>query len=403
MEKITKEEARLLLLEYHCLLRPRSLKTDDDIVNLIERLGCIQYDPLDRCGRNADLVLQSRTAGYRPERLYDLLYEKRRLVDGWDKNMSVWAASDWPYMARRRAAFGRRYEGTRRELSDLRRQVLSYLETNPCISSSDIDDRRKIDWSWAPANVVRAVLESMYHSGELLIHHREGTRKYYAGTGKLLPPSLFGAPEPNPGDDDYDDWQLLRRIGAVGMLQNRSSDALLGTGLKKEGREAALGRLRDQGLIEAFIIEGIDDFFYKSTSVFPYSAAYPATPGASFLAPLDNLIWDRKLVEDIFGFEYRWEVYTPKAERRYGYYVLPVICGSGFAGRIEPVFDKKTKTLKIEGWWPEKSFSPAPEDAQAMGLCLSDFAAFLGAEKVETGDYTFTGGLRSFHGRAFSS
>lgn len=74
---------------------------------------------------------------------------------------------------------------------------------------------------------------------------------------------------------------------------------------------------------------------------------------AKILAPLDNILWDRKLIAELFGFEYKWEVYTPIAERKYGYYVLPMLCDHKFIGRIEMETDKKSKTLIVKKFWAE--------------------------------------------------
>jgi uncharacterized protein YcaQ len=81
-------------------------------------------------------------------------------------------------------------------------------------------------------------------------------------------------------------------------------------------------------------------------------------PGAAFLAPLDPLAWDRDLLLWLWGFDYRWEVYVPAAKRRWGYYVLPLLYGDRFVGRIEPRIDRATGTLRILGLWWEPGFDP---------------------------------------------
>ena len=93
-----------------------------------------------------------------------------------------------------------------------------------------------------------------------------------------------------------------------------------------------------------------------------------------FLPPLDCMLWDRKLIAALFDFHYKWEIYTPEEQRRYGYYVLPVLCGERFVGRIEPVCDRRAGVLQIRHFWPEEDvrvndrFLWALEDA-AQTLC----------------------------------
>jgi uncharacterized protein YcaQ len=86
-----------------------------------------------------------------------------------------------------------------------------------------------------------------------------------------------------------------------------------------------------------------------------------AAPGCSFLAPLDPLMWDRSLLVPLYGFDYRWEVYTPAARRRWGYYVLPILFGDRLVGRIEPRIDRKGGPVRILGLGWEPGFDPLAE------------------------------------------
>ena len=72
-----------------------------------------------------------------------------------------------------------------------------------------------------------------------------------------------------------------------------------------------------------------------------------------FLAPLDPMLWDRKLIEAVWDYHYSWEIYTPAEKRRYGYYVLPIVCGQNLIGRIEAVADRKANVLEVRNIWYE--------------------------------------------------
>ena len=104
--------------------------------------------------------------------------------------------------------------------------------------------------------------------------------------------------------------------------------------------------------------------------------------GAALIAPLDNLLWDRKTIGRIFDFNYTWEVYKPKAKRDYGYYVLPILFGDRFVGRLDPGYDKKARVLTINNWLWEKNVKPDQELADALKTCLTDFINYLGAEEL---------------------
>jgi len=114
-------------------------------------------------------------------------------------------------------------------------------------------------------------------------------------------------------------------------------------------------------------------------------------PRAVVVAPLDNLLWDRRFVEELFDFHYRWEVYKPVAERRYGYYVLPILYGDRFVARFEPGRDKETGALMVKNWWWEVGITPSEEMKRDLAQCFQRFLRYLGTEQLRTDSETATG------------
>src|SRR4029077_14045132 len=108
-------------------------------------------------------------------------------------------------------------------------------------------------------------------------------------------------------------------------------------------------------------------------------------PEVAFLAPLDPLIWERRLLRDLFGFDYVWEVYVPAPKRQWGYYVLPLLYGDRFVGRIEPRIDRKAGVLRVAGLWWEDGFDPRSEAGlpQAVAAALDAHREFGGVAKIE--------------------
>ncbi len=105
--------------------------------------------------------------------------------------------------------------------------------------------------------------------------------------------------------------------------------------------------------IEQFYIQDIKYPFYIRVEDKKYFNIAEITKDVKFLAPLDNLLWDRELVKELFNFEYTWEVYTPVVKRKYGYYVLPVLYGDEFIARFEPEIYRDESELRIKEWWWE--------------------------------------------------
>ena len=101
---LNKRQARRFLLKHQGLWPPYQLSDKTEIVNFIQRVGCIQFDPLNIVGNNPELVLQARVNDFKQNLLKELLYQDRLLVDGWDKMMSIYPVEDWPYFNRYREA-----------------------------------------------------------------------------------------------------------------------------------------------------------------------------------------------------------------------------------------------------------------------------------------------------------
>ncbi len=384
---LTKQQARRFLLAHQGLWPAYGMKGKAGVLETIRRVGCIQFDPLNIVGRNPELVLQARVADFRPAILQELLYEDRKLLDGWDKNMSIYGMEDWPCFQRRREAAKRRPGRSPGPVRSILPQARKEIEARGPLSSIDLDFNQTVDWHWAPTRLARAVLESMYNWGELIIHHKVNTRKVYDFASRHIPEALLSASDPHATEEQFHDWYVLRRVGGVGLLWNKAGDAWLGMpGIKSPERKAALERLLEQGKIMELHVEGIKLPLYLRSQDMPtlnqtLDSNAPSSR-AVILAPLDNLLWDRRYVEQLFGFSYVWEVYKPVAERRYGYYVLPILYGDRFVARFEPGHDKKSGTVVIRNWWWEPGVKPSKRMQLELVRCFRRFLAFLGAEHL---------------------
>ncbi len=382
MLEITSAQARAFLIHLH-FHDARNDRADpvDALIAHVKRLGCVQYDPLDVVGRNPDLVLQSRIAHYRPEMLYEALYGRRALFEGFDKNLAIYPAEDFPRFARARRDIFRWYQDDGAIQAALS-GVLAEVEARGELCSDDIlglDE--KVRWPWGPTKLGRAALETLWMEGRLALSKRIGARRYFDLIGRCLPERVHAAPDPLETEADYCQWHFARRVRSVGMLTGGASDAFLGTGMKAAARNEALAALEANGTLLPVMIGDLKRKVYVSAldeEVLNLSTRARPTPVARVIAPLDNLIWDRKLIAWLFGFEYRWEVYVPKDQRRYGYYVLPILCGDRFVARVEPAHFRGG-TLEIRKLWWAEGADPA-ECEKPLADCLDRFCAYLGAD-----------------------
>ena len=385
MITLTDLQARQFILLKNGLLGEYAFEGKQGVLNYVKQAGCIQFDPIDVCGKNPELVLQSRMKNFRKKYLDELLYKDRRLFDYVDKNLSILPVEDWPYFERYRQ-IARQEAKKYPQMQELQKQVYSYIEKNGVVCSADIKLdadffwRSTIHWSGGN-NVARSVMEQMYSSGELVVHHKNGTRKYYDLAENHISSELLGTPEPLPSDLQHRKWRVLRRIGTVGLLWNRPSDAWMSIrGLKAEERNKVFSELLKEKAIMEVSIEGLKDIFYCITEDMPLVEMVinnpKVKPRCEFIAPLDNFMWDRKLIKALFGFDYTWEIYTPQEKRQYGYYTLPILYGESFIGRIEAIVERKTSTLVVKNIWYEDRVKQTEKLKNAINSTLKRFAKF---------------------------
>ncbi len=236
MITMTREQARRFILSKQGLLGKYRFAGKEGAYRYIRQAGCIQYDPVDVCGKNAELTLQSRVRGFTKEMLAELLYKDRLLVDYTDKELSIWPNEDWPYFKAYRDRSKKHGEGFP-GIPELEEQAVAYIRGNGPVSSDTLPIQGKVFWhssmhwsgNWhGTSPAARSVLEQLYTDGVLLIHHKSGSRKFYDLADKYFSRDLLEAEDPCSDETAFIEWRIKRRIGAVGLLWNRRSDAFLG-------------------------------------------------------------------------------------------------------------------------------------------------------------------------------
>jgi uncharacterized protein YcaQ len=334
-------------------------------MRVVDRVGSLQFDPLEVAGRNHDLTLLARVAGYRRAWTDGLLYGDRTLYETFNKMLSLVPTAELPWYRitwdRHRVAHA---GGAFDEHAPLVEELLARIREAGPLSSTDVAPRAAIDWYWRPTNQVRALLEALGEAGILGIARREGNRRVYDLAERLFPADLLARRVPEREQLRH---KLLSRYRGVGLL-GATAESTIFAGTGDAGQRSSLrDELVDAGALVPVHVEGLkgaryvvaDELGLLGEAEREAAAGEPlAGAGAAFLAPLDPLAWDRDLLLHLWGFDYRWEVYVPAAKRRWGYYVLPVLFGDRFVGRIEPRIDRGTGTLRVLGLWWEDGFDP---------------------------------------------
>jgi uncharacterized protein YcaQ len=337
-------------------------------MRVVERLGSLQFDPLEVAGRNHDVVLLARVDGYRRQWTDDLLYRDRVLFEAYNKGLSILPTAElpwhrWTWDQDRTAHEGGAFD----EHAPLVEELLERIRAGGPLSPTDVGPRASIDWYWRPTNQVRAILEALAEAGILGIVRREGNRRVYDLIERLFPAELLAQ---RPPEAEQLRHRLLSRYRAHGLL-GTGGQSELWTSMPRAGaphRAALRHELVEAGELIPVTVEGVRGHRFVVGSEWPLLEAASAelatgappgraAPAATMLAPLDALVWDRNLMRALYDFDYVWEVYVPAAKRRWGYYVLPILYGDRLVGRIEPRIDRKAGVLRVLGIWPESWFA----------------------------------------------
>lgn len=377
--KLTKQQARHFLVQHHKLDRKQEA-TKENILGLFNTMYCIQYDPLNVVGRNPDLVLQARLYNYDTNLLHELLYQDRVLIDAWDKMMAIYKVTDWPYFNRIRHRMGQGTKGTLAyrnslEAMELCDDILELIKKEGPLQASKLPSDSAGKGRWGHKKLSSAALDYLYAIGDVCVYDKTNTQKIYDLTENIIPEKLLSQADPFGSEDTEDSafafskWYALRRIKTMGILWNKSGGAWLGYYIQKKGeRTPIIEALLAENEILPLEIEGIKEPFYTTPEIYEdikssllhtsIEEPDPSTSYLRFLGPLDNFLWDRDMIEAVFDFTYRWEVYTPVKKRQYGYYVLPILYNNELVARIEFDYYRKGKRLKTLKIWYEDGFKP---------------------------------------------
>jgi uncharacterized protein len=389
--KVAAEAARRFLVARHALAPARSLEGGPDaVLDVFRRWGSIQFDPLAVAGRNHDLVLHARVAGYDPSWCDDL-YERREIFEAYNKGLSFVLTGELPWF---RGTWSRHAARVLAENADVAARVLERVRAEGPLSSLDFETERgaTTDWFGLQTNTVRAVLEAYAVTGVLGLERRDGNRRYYDVAERLLPAEVCAREIPLEGQLRH---KMLSRYRAHGLLgASPGADIFGGLGPAKPdprypgypGRTALREDLIASGELVPVDVENVrGKRFVLRSEVDLLERPPEPPPTVAFLPPFDPLVWDRSLLGSLFDFEYVWELFVPPAKRRWGWYVLPMLFGDRLVGRIEPRIDRAGGRVEVVDVWWEDGFSPRRTEGfvDAMRHALRAYLRFADATRIE--------------------
>jgi uncharacterized protein len=346
----------------------------DDVEAAIRRLTAVQLDSISTVDRAHRLTLSSRIGAYHPDDVAKLLGEGR-VFEYWAHEASLLPIELWPHF--RRVMTGGGHWGIHdRALhvhGELVEPILSRIEAEGPLGSRDFEGNGGGGmWNWKPAKMV---LDALWDQGRLVVSGRQSVQRRYDLTERVVPRRVLEAPIPT--EDESLRALALLAVEARGAL----TEAAIREHWRLKGGKALLHHhllaLVDEGLLEEVHADDGGAPFYVTAGT-----ELGGDPGPPVLVcPFDNLVWDRPLLERVFGFRHVIEVYKREHERVYGYYVLPLLAGDRFLGRADLKADRVEGVLRIRKFTAEPGTRGKPDEK--LERAALRLARTIGLERVE--------------------
>lgn len=388
LPQLSLSAARHLHLAAQGLLKkPRRRAQPADILSTVQRMSLLQIDTINIVARSPYLVLFSRLGGY-PSQWLDESLSKGELMEYWAHEACFLPRSDFALVRHRMLApekMGWKYrQAWMLEHAAEIEQLIAHIQENGPVRSADFEHPRKGTsgwWEWKPH---KRHLEGLFTSGKVMVIERRNFQRVYDLTHRVMP----------HWDDERD---LLSREAAEAIMLENSARSL---GIFRSQWLADYYRLRQPAL------KPLLEMWQQEQRIIPvmvetlgemwlHKELFPLLPQAlegklqathsTVLSPFDPVVWDRKRAEQLFGFSYRLECYTPAPKRQYGYFVLPLLHKGQLVGRMDAKMHRKTGTLEIIALYLEEGVRVTAALEKGLTLAISEFARWQGAHDVTLG------------------
>lgn len=411
IRRVELADARRLAIVQQRLAGPAPRSSPAKVLDVARSIRCVQLDPISVVARSPLLVLRSRIPTFRPSHLERIVYRDRSMFEYWAHAASVVLTEDLPIHRYRMRTFPPADSTTgawMRQNTALRRGVLSELRRRGPLRMRDLEDRAIRDWEstgWTRARNVDQMVRFLWVQGKVMVADRRGLEKWWDLAERVIPD---GAPSERLRDVDVTRRAAERSLRALGIATEAHIRRHFTVDRYPELPRVLQGFER-QGLVERVDVrsdgaslKGVWYLHRDDLASLERIERGRWAPRTTLLSPFDNLIYDRKRAEVVFGIDYRMEIYVPKAKRRFGYYAMPLLDGERFLARIDAAHDRSAGRLVVHAAHPEDGVRAAAANAEPVRRALEELAAWLGVERIDADGVVpapwrraLDGGLRS--------
>jgi uncharacterized protein len=390
--------ARLLACVKQGLLEPPSAARPNNLLECVQQLHCVQLDPTNVVARSQILVLFARLGSFDLAELERILWIDKSVFHYWAHGASWVLTKDFPIHGRRMkrafppsTSWGRRVRGWLEANREMQTYVLRELRRHGPLRSRDLDDRCAVPWTstgWTAGQNVGRMLDFLLAMGKVMVAGRSGQERLWEVADRWLP-----------------EWTPRQLLTEQQMVRRAAEISLRCLGIATQaqirdhfvrgdysGLSDALRWLLKEGKVLPIVLQdgpirmpGRWYIHSDDLEVLESCRNDEHTSRTTVLSPFDNLICDRARAEVLFGFSYRTELYVPSAQRRYGYFSLPILHRGSLIARADSALDRKRHVLKVMSIHVENEKPASKEISAAVILALSELARFVGSGEMEAG------------------
>ncbi len=384
--------ARAIFLARHGLAGRHPWQEGSDLDGLVTHLGFVQVDSINTVERAHHMIVSARSKRYRPRHLRTLLERDRAVFEHWTHDAALIPTRFYPHWqlrfrrdAEKLSARWRKWRGHEFE-AKLDEVVRHVADSGPVTVRSFGDGEVRPSggwWEWHPS---KTALEFLWRTGALAVARRDGFVKVFDLAERVIP-AEHRAHVPSP--EETIDWACNGALDRLGFATSGEIASFWDTVTPQEAKAWCEAR-RGSELVEVAIEpagEGAPRTVFARPALLDEAAAPPDVPDRlRILSPFDPALRDRKRAERLFGFHYRIEVFVPAPQRRYGYYVFPVLERDRLIGRIDIKRVGQGDALEIAAFWPERGIAMGKGRLARLDGELGRVARFAGCGRVDYRD-----------------
>ncbi len=380
--RLSRDTAVRLWLDRQGLLRPRGRRlTRRALVEHLERTGGLQLDSVNVLERAHYLTLWSRFGDYSRETLDRWVYRERIAHDFLVHVACLEPPSRLPLSRRYTRDFDpqQKWWQDRKAGLAVRRRVMRRIRNEGALESAQFKSGEQPNisgwWGW---KAEKMALEWLLRKGKLAISERRSFRRVYDLAERVYPPG------PIASRRDYEDSWLFIGLAGNGVAPARHLANYVTVPHPKAPlkREIIARNLRAGRIVEVEV-DGLAGPCYALPELLEEVSKLPPPRGTNLVCPFDSLLWQRARAAELLDFDYRIEIYVPRGQRRYGYYVLPIFHEGRFVGRLDPKLDRSAGRLLVHAIHLEPGFKADAGFKRGLSGCLSELAAWLGAGSID--------------------